>query len=231
MRASDPSGILLIDKPKGKTSFSLVSALRKHLNVQKIGHAGTLDPFATGVMILLVGKEYTKRSNEFLGADKEYNAELLLGVTTDSYDCDGQVLQKTDIVPKIAEVENALKQFQGEISQIPPMFSAKKVNGKRLYKLARAGIVIEREPQKVRVNTKLVQYNYPHLHLHIECSKGTYIRSIAHDLGSLLGCGGSLNALQRVRSGPYKLEDCVDGALVLSQNIDVRPFFIHGNPH
>ena len=127
------SGILLVNKPKGKTSFSLVSASRKLFNVKKVGHAGTLDPFATGVMILLIGKECTRLSDRFLTQDKQYIATLHLGIRTDSYDCDGAVLEENASIPSLEEIEKVLPSFQGEIDQVPPMFSVKKVKGKKLY--------------------------------------------------------------------------------------------------
>lgn len=209
-----PSGILLVNKPKNKTSFSLVGALRRLLKVKKIGHAGTLDPFATGVMVLLVGKQYTKLSDKFLAADKEYLATVHLGIETDSYDCDGKLIAENPSIPSEEELNKALEKFQGEVEQTPPMFSAKKIKGKKLYELARQGISIERQPVKVHLTTKLLHYDYPFVELEVKCSKGTYIRSIAHDLGKLLGCGAHLSALQRTRSGAFHLKDCIDGAIL-----------------
>lgn len=216
------SGILLVNKPKEKTSFSLVAALRRLLKVKKIGHAGTLDPFATGVMIMLIGKQYTRMSDRFLGADKEYLAQVLLGVETDSYDCDGQITHRSDIKPSKDELLKALENFQGQIEQIPPMFSAKKRQGKKLYELARKGIVVEREPVSINVRTDLIAYEYPFADIRVQCSKGTYIRSIAHDLGKLLGCGAHLSALQRVRSGAFHLQNCIDGAILDMPHCDVN---------
>lgn len=220
--APSPAGILLVNKPKNKTSFSLVGALRRLFKVKKIGHAGTLDPFASGVMVMLVGKEYTRLSDTFLNADKEYRATVQLGIETDSHDCEGKTEKTSELVPTLAELEQALKGFQGSVDQIPPMFSAKKKNGKKLYELARKGITIEREPVKVLLKTELISYNYPFIELHIQCSKGTYIRSIARDLGRVLGCGGHLSALTRLRSGTYRIEDCVDGALLDIPGCDVE---------
>lgn len=209
-----PSGILLVNKPKGKTSFALVGALRRLFKVKKIGHAGTLDPFATGVMVMLVGKSYTRLSDRFLGTDKEYIGTVRLGVETDSYDCDGKILEECSKVPSEDELKQALKSFQGEVLQVPPMFSAKKKEGKKLYELARKGISVEREPSKVTMTTELIRYRYPEVDLKVNCSKGTYIRSIAHDLGRLLRCGAHLSALQRVRSGAFHLNNCIDGAIL-----------------
>ncbi len=207
-------GILIVDKPKGKTSFSLVADLRKSLGVKKIGHAGTLDPFATGVMVMLIGRRYTRLSDHFLTNDKEYLAQVYLGKSTDTYDCDGQVVGESSLIPSLQEIEESLKSFQGEIEQIPPMFSAKKINGKKLYELARKGQVVERKPVKVFLHTELVAYQYPFLELRVSCSKGTYIRSIANDLGFKLNCGAHLSGLIRTRSGTYQLKDSMDGSLI-----------------
>jgi tRNA pseudouridine55 synthase len=204
-------GILLVDKPAGKTSFSLISCLRKVLNVQKIGHAGTLDPMATGVMVLLIGKRFTTLSDTFLNKDKEYIAEITLGVSTDSYDACGQITKQSSLMPTLKEIENALDEFQGYIEQTPPMFSAKKIDGKRLYELARQGKEIERAKVKVFVTTTLISYCYPKISLRIACSKGTYVRSIAHDLGQKLTSEAHLSQLIRTKSGSYTLEQCLSG--------------------
>lgn len=217
-------GMLLINKPEGRTSFSLIRSLRKLLGVKKIGHAGTLDPFATGVMVILVGRNYTRLSDRLLLQDKEYLATLSFGVTTDTYDCDGKVMARSKKVPDLAAIEEAVGRFQGEIEQIPPMFSAKKVQGKKLYELARKGESIERVAAKVHVETTLLSYSYPTLDLRITCSKGTYIRSIAHEMGQMLGCGAHLSQLNRVRSGPFCLEECLDGMLLDKEGFDITPY-------
>lgn len=216
-------GILLVDKPQGRTSFSLIRALRKSTQVQKIGHAGTLDPFATGVMILLIGRNYTRLSDKLLLEDKEYLAEVSLGVSTDTYDCDGKVLAHSKKIPDLQEIEAVLSYFQGEIDQIPPMFSAKKVGGKKLYSLARAGESIEREPARVKVKTDLLKYAYPHLILRINCSKGTYIRSIAHEIGEKLNACAHLSQLKRTRSGCFSIDQCIDGSFLYQEGYDVAP--------
>ena len=207
-------GILPINKSKGKTSFSLISHLRQLTKVPKIGHTGTLDPFASGVMIFLISPKYTRQSDHFLNKDKEYLATIHLGITTDSYDIDGQVLDRSSLIPTYEKITASLLQFQGTISQTPPMFSAKKVQGKKLYHLARKGITIERTPSTVSVSTSLISYTYPHLKIRVTCSKGTYIRSIAQDIGSILGCGAHLCELTRVRNGCYTLEHCCDDTLL-----------------
>lgn len=213
-------GILPICKPKTKSSFSLVTILRRLTGVRTIGHAGTLDPFADGVMLLMIGKRFTRMSNQFLNQEKEYLATAHLGITTDTYDIDGQVVAQSSHIPTLSEVEEALIKFQGTILQTPPMFSAKKVDGKKLYELARKGITIERQAVPVTMHIQLIDYTYPQLKLKIQCSKGTYIRSLAHDLGIELGSGAHLTALTRTRSGNFALQDCCDGARLMETGYD-----------
>jgi tRNA pseudouridine55 synthase len=204
-------GILPVNKPSGKTSFSLIRALRKITKIQKIGHAGTLDPFADGVMILLIGRTFTCQADTFINQDKEYEALLQLGTTTTTFDPEGEITSTSNHIPALTDIEKELSHFQGTIQQIPPMFSAKKVGGKKLYELARKGIEIERKPINVTLNTTLLSYQYPFLSLQITCSKGTYIRTLAHDLGQRLQCGAYLKKLTRTRCGPYTLQNCMDG--------------------
>ena len=201
-------GILLVDKPKDKTSFYLVHVLRKITGIRKIGHAGTLDPLATGVMVMLIGSTYTKKTPLLIRHGKTYETTILLGKISDTYDIQGEVKEVSDRIPLIEEIEEALAQFQGKIFQIPPMFSAKKQNGQKLYELARQGIEVERPPVEVEVCTKIISYEYPYLKLSITCSSGTYIRSIAHDLGAILKTGGLVYELKRTSSGPFQLADC-----------------------
>jgi tRNA pseudouridine55 synthase len=219
-------GILLVNKPQGRTSFSLVRALRKLTGIDKIGHAGTLDPFATGVMVMLLGRDYTRLSDKLLLQDKEYLANVWLGVTTDTYDCDGKVVARSKKIPTTGEIEAVMAKFQGEIEQIPPMYSAKKVQGKKLYEWARKGDTIERSSAKVGLTTEILSYVYPNLSLRIACSKGTYIRSIAHEVGQLLGCGAHLSKLNRTRSGSYSLEKCIDGHLLDRSDFDITPHLL-----
>lgn len=215
LKTNEPiEGVLLVDKPKGKTSFSLIGVLRKILNVQKIGHAGTLDPMATGVMVILVGKRFTTLSDQLLTRDKEYVAEITLGVTTDTYDAEGIQVADSSVVPTLEALEEALKSFQGKVEQTPPMFSAKKLNGKKLYELARQGQVVEREKVTLEMSTQLIAYEYPKITLSVACSKGTYVRSIAHDLGQMLGSGAHLSGLVRSKSGSFSIGECISGALL-----------------
>ncbi|MEM8628532.1 MAG: tRNA pseudouridine(55) synthase TruB [Chlamydiota bacterium] len=200
-----PKGILLLDKAKGVSSFSYIPKLRKLLNVQKIGHTGTLDPLARGLLVFLVGKEYTKQAEKWIAQEKEYEAILCLGKSTTTYDAEGTVTNTSSKVPTLSEVEKTLPLFQGEVEQVPPMFSAKKVGGKKLYELARKNQTVERVSCKVCLKITLMHYAYPHLLLHIRCSKGTYIRSLAQDLGKALGSYAHLHDLLRLKTGPFSL--------------------------
>jgi len=217
------NGILLVDKAAGSTSFYLVSLLRRLTQIEKIGHAGTLDPFATGLMVMLIGKEYTRLSEEFLSSDKGYRATLQLGIATDTYDLEGKITSRSDQVPTLKEMEQALALFRGDILQIPPMYSAKKIGGKKLYDLARKGVTIERQPVKVHVQIALIEYRYPMLTIEVSCSKGTYIRSLAHDIGHFLGCGAHLFELTRIRSGSFSLEECIPQSHLKNREFDLSP--------
>lgn len=218
----EPNGILLLDKPKNLNSFKLVSILRRLTGVEKIGHAGTLDPFASGVMVMLIGRAYTRLSDQFLNQDKEYRATLHLGMETDSYDCEGKILKESSLIPTREEIEKAVSQFQGTFLQTPPMFSAKKVKGKKLYELARKGITIERQPVSVTAYISILSYHYPFLEINVSCSKGTYVRSLAHDIGAVLGTGAHLKDLVRLRSGPYTLAKCIPLETVQSKDFNLN---------
>ncbi len=209
---NEPKGILLVNKSTSKTSFSLVSLLRKLTKVKKIGHAGTLDPFASGLMIMLIGKSYTQKSLDFINHDKTYVCRLHLGYTTKTFDTEAEKVFYSEKKPTTQQLEEVLKEFQGDIEQTPPMYSAKKVNGQRLYKLARQGLSIKREKIQVNVKTTLINYEYPYIDLEITSSKGTYIRTIANDIGEKLKTGAYLIALKRTRCGPYFLKDAIDQA-------------------
>ena len=215
-------GILLIDKPPNKSSFFLVNVLRRITKIKKIGHCGTLDPFATGVMVMLVGKDYTRRSDEFMNMDKAYSATIKLGESTDSYDIDGKVTNTSSHIPSLDTIEQELLKFQGEVDQIPPMFSAKKVNGRKLYELARKGEEIERKAVKVRMKVEIIEYSYPYLKIEVNCSKGTYIRSIAHDLGKLIGTYGHLTKLVRTKSGNFHLDQCLTIDQMNNENFEYQ---------
>jgi len=217
-------GVLLIDKPQGCTSHDVVSRLRKKLQMKKIGHAGTLDPMATGLLLMLIGRA-TKVSQYLMSLDKEYTGRMLLGVTTDSHDADGQVVEERP-VPELSkeDFEAAMADFIGDQYQTPPMFSAKKLQGVPLYKLARKGQEVEREPRFVHVSKfTLDDYNPPHASFTLACSKGTYVRTVAHDLGEKLGCGAHLDVLRRTRIDRFKIADAVElGALEEMSLADIR---------
>jgi len=205
------SGILLLDKPQGLTSNQALGRVKRRLGIRKAGHTGALDPMATGLLPLCFG-EATKISAFLLDADKRYLAELKLGVTTDSGDADGAVTATAE-VPKLGrdDLESVLTRFRGPIEQVPPMVSALKHKGKRLHELARAGIEVERKPRPVTIRTlDLLNLEADRLTLRVDCTKGTYIRSLAMDIGEVLGCGAHLTALRRERSGPFDLVDAVD---------------------
>ncbi len=202
--------IIPINKPAGITSHTVVNKLRRHYGIKKIGHAGTLDPFATGVLILLVGRESTKRSQELMKQNKIYRTKLKLGYISDTYDRDG-VIQEYNIqkVPIRAEIDQIIASFVGEISQIPPMYSAIKINGKKMYELARKGQTVDIPPRLVNIyNIKVLDYTYPYLTLDISCSSGTYIRSLGYDIGIKLETGAYLEELERRQSGEYTIDNC-----------------------
>lgn len=205
------TGFILINKPVGPTSHTIVNKLRRITNIRKIGHAGTLDPFADGLLILAVGRETTKKISQYVKLDKEYVADLILGATTETYDNEGEVIPiKVDKIPEKSEITTVLNQFTGKLAQIPPMFSAKKVQGQKLYELARKGLEIERQPSQVEIfRIDLNEYAYPHLRITIHCSTGTYIRSLGHDIGQTLGCGAYLERLTRTKIGEFNVKDSV----------------------
>ena len=214
-------GILLVDKPANMSSFAVVAQARRRLGVKKIGHGGTLDPFATGLLVLLVGRNFTKRADEFLQGDKHYSACLYLGVSTDSYDCEGKEVERSDKIPTLQEIEEVLSHFQGTLQQVPPMFSAKKINGVRLYELARKGEMVERKAVEVKVDIQLIRYEYPELELEVRCSKGTYIRSLAEDIGHKLGSYAHLVRLRRLSSGRFSLNDSIDLSVLKDSQIPI----------
>ncbi|MEJ2087086.1 MAG: tRNA pseudouridine(55) synthase TruB [Gammaproteobacteria bacterium] len=209
-RGRDVSGILVLDKPQGMSSNEAVQKAKHLFNARKVGHTGSLDPLATGVLPLCFG-EATKFSQYLLSSDTKYWVKIKLGVATDSGDADGQVVRTAPVEGITAErVEDALRFFRGEIDQVPSMFSAIKHRGQPLYKLARQGIEIEREARRVTVySNRLLAVEGESLTLAIHCSKGTYVRTIAEELGEILGCGAHVIALRRTAAGPYDEEDLV----------------------
>jgi len=200
------NGFLIIDKPVGITSHDVVDRARRILGIRKIGHLGTLDPIGTGVLVLAIGKA-TKAARYFVEDDKEYTTTIRLGVITDSQDLDGTVLEERPVNVTIEQFQEVLDRFRGHIEQIPPMVSAKKVGGKRLYKLHRQGIEVKRDPKPVQIyDIDLHEFASPEATFHVQCSKGTYIRTLCADMGETLGCGGAMAQLRRTKSGFFSIE-------------------------
>lgn len=204
------SGVLVVDKPTGMTSHDVVQVVRKGTNIRRAGHTGTLDPRASGVLVILVGPAV--RLSEYVAAsDKRYQAIIRLGTTTDTYDADGKVLQ-TKPVDDITEEQfnEALQSFVGEIEQVPPPYSAIKVGGRKAYDMARNGEEVDLAPRVIKVHSlELLEWAPPEVVIDVHCSSGTYVRSLAHDLGNKLGCGASLTGLRRTRSGRFTLREAV----------------------
>ena len=203
------NGVLIIDKSAGPTSHDVVASVRRVLRMKKVGHTGTLDPAATGVLPIVLGKA-TKLSRYLVGCDKSYRGVITLGVTTDTLDAVGEVLEEKPVDVTQEQVEAALEQFRGDIKQVPPMYSAKKIDGKKLYELARQGVEVEREAKDVRIDDlTLVSFDGTDIVVDVTCTSGTYIRVLALDIGEVLGCGGHLSALRRTRVGSFDLSSAI----------------------
>lgn len=211
---------LLIAKPAGRTSHDVVNAIRRVTGERRVGHAGTLDPFATGLLIIGVGRESTRQLGDFLKLPKEYLATLELGVISTTGDPEGVLTPSADLTaPTGEQVDAVLQTFIGEQLQLPPMHSAKKVGGKKLYQLARAGMIVERQPTTVTITSLIVEtYQYPHLVVRVACSSGTYIRALAQDIGAALGTGAYCTALERTAIGPYRLENAASLDVLTAEN-------------
>jgi tRNA pseudouridine55 synthase len=210
----ETNGVLLVDKGTGMTSHDVVAVARKRLGMKKIGHCGTLDPMATGLLILVVGRA-TKIQDLLMSEDKEYEGTIRLGVTTHSQDREGEVVEERE-VPALSrdQITAAFEKLAGEFHQTPPMVSAIKKDGVKLYKLARQGKEVEREPRLVHVHEyEIKAVRLPEIDFRVVCSKGFYVRTYAHDIGALLGCGGHLSELRRTRSGHFS----VDGAITFDE--------------
>lgn len=206
-----PSGILNVDKPYGMTSMEVVRRIKRALGVRKgVGHGGTLDPIATGVIPVCIGQA-TRVMEYLLDGSKEYTCRIRMGVSTDTFDAMGEITAERDASHVTGqEVESALEEFRGEIAQVPPVYSALKRQGRRLYDLARAGVEVELEPRPVVVHEIcLVEWDPPVATVNVVCGKGFYVRSLAHDLGTALGCGGHMKSLVRRRTGPFHIDDAV----------------------
>lgn len=219
MIGCDLAGILVIDKPTGMSSHDVVGRVRRVAGLRRVGHAGTLDPLATGVLVVCLGQA-TRLVEYVMGRPKTYVARVRLGQTTDSYDADGVVVAERPLTFTLADLDNALAHFAGEIMQRPPMFSAVKQQGQPLYKLARQGIEVERPLRPVTIYAlQLVACDLPFVELHIRCSAGTYIRTLAHDLGDMLGCGGHIVALRRTAVGSFTSEQAVALEALTADNV------------
>ncbi len=206
---TDYAGILNLDKPTGMTSHDVVNRVRRVAGTRRVGHAGTLDPLATGVLLVCVGRA-TRLVEYLVGQQKVYEAMIRLGQTTNTYDADGEVIQERPLTFSPQDLENALTQFRGEIEQMPPMFSAIKQDGQPLYKLARQGKEVARKTRQVTIaELSILAWDTPHLTVRVTCSSGTYIRSLAHDLGEVLGCGGHITKLRRMAVGDFAVNTAV----------------------
>lgn len=216
------SGLLLVDKPSGPTSHDIVNTIRKGIGLRRIGHAGTLDPLATGLLIVLIGPA-ARLSEYVMQKDKHYVAQVRFGQATNTYDAAGQVSAESGLVPDQDTVKRALPGFRGTFMQRPPAFSAIKRGGQKAYELARQGEAVELELREVTVHAlELTDWEPPFCTLHIQCSAGTYIRSIAHDLGQVLECGAHISALRRTASGAFRIEEAVTLA-------DLQTAFVAGD--
>lgn len=213
-------GALLIDKPPGPTSHDVVEAIRRKFQIKKVGHCGTLDPNATGLLVLLLGRA-TKLSEKLMAADKVYEGNIKLGETTESHDADGALVSSLPVPPtSLTELNELASGFVGDILQTPPMVSAIKKDGVPLYKLARKGIEVERKPRLIHVYSfKFDSYSEPIGHFRVACTKGTYVRMLAHDLGQKLGCGAHLATLRRLISGNFD----VANAITLAEALQLSP--------
>lgn len=203
------SGVLVVDKPVGLTSHDVVQVIRKGTGIRRAGHTGTLDPRASGVLVILIGPAV--RLSEYVSAsDKRYQAIIRLGASTDTYDADGRVTSQAPVNITEEQFEVALQQFVGEIEQVPPPYSAVKVKGRKAYEMAREGEEVDLQPRKIQVyNLELLEWAPPEAVIDVYCSSGTYVRSLAHDLGNVLGCGAHLIGLRRTKSGRFTLRDAV----------------------
>ncbi|MFH0839175.1 MAG: tRNA pseudouridine(55) synthase TruB [Candidatus Omnitrophota bacterium] len=204
------NGMLLLDKPKGFTSHDVVDFVRRHFKIKKVGHTGTLDPNATGLLILLLGN-FTKLSGRLTNMKKDYSATLLLGLTTDTQDIGGKIIaEKPADEIKTDEIKKVFSSFKGKLLQIPPMVSAKRIQGKRFYELSRQGKVIERRPVEIEIfDIRIQNIRLPEVDFFVSCSKGTYVRALCEDIGNSLGCGGCLKDLQRLAVGNFMLKDAI----------------------
>jgi tRNA pseudouridine55 synthase len=221
-------GVLLIDKPAGMTSHDVVDRVRRHFGFKKVGHCGTLDPAATGLLILVLERA-TKLQDRLMSDDKAYEGAMILGVSTDSQDADGAIIAEKPVPPLTAEdIEEVLAKFRGDIQQIPPMVSAVKYQGTPLYKLARKGKTVEREPRLIHIyDLRVLGLELPRITFRVACTKGTYVRTICSDVGDLLGCGAHLHELRRTRSGKFDVNEAHQlQAVVALTREELKPLII-----
>lgn len=206
-------GIILVNKPKGITSHDVVDIVRRRLGIRKVGHAGTLDPLAEGLMIILVSS-FTKSFSKFVNFDKQYSGILKLGQVTTTGDSEGEVTKQASYEAVTEdELRSAFAKFIGDIQQVPPMVSALRIKGKRLYSLARRGIVVARAPRAITIHSlEIIKIDLPFVEFHTRCSKGTYIRKLAEDIGEVLACGAHMVKIVRTSIGPFKLEEAIEPA-------------------
>lgn len=203
------AGIIVMDKPADFTSFDVVAKLRGILHIKKIGHTGTLDPIATGVLVVCVGRA-TKLVSKLTAEEKIYEAGVLFGEKYDTGDITGKLMKNDSVVITEDDFRTACQQFVGDIDQIPPMYSAKKVNGKKLYEYAREGIEVEREPERIHIySIELLGFDFPHAQIRVHCSKGTYIRTLIEDISEAAGTVGTMESLRRTKNGDFSIEDAV----------------------
>ena len=222
LRPADPwDGLLLVDKPSGPTSHDVVDAIRRQFRIQKVGHGGTLDPMATGLLVILLGRG-TKLSDLIMGSDKTYEGTMRLGITTNTEDLDGEVLAEADPSAVSREqVEAEMRKRTGDLMQTPPMVSAIKKNGVPLYKLARKGETVEREPRLIHVyEFTLAEFAMPLVRFRLRCTKGTYVRTLCADIGRAVGCGARLEALRRTQSGALRVDDALPVAEYLAMSFE-----------
>jgi tRNA pseudouridine55 synthase len=213
------AGIFLIDKPVGLTSFRIVQFVRRALHIKKVGHAGTLDPFATGLLVVCAGRQATKHISRLMAGEKEYVATLLLGVETDTLDLTGRVVSEHKVgALDSRQIEECLAGFVGRQLQTPPQYSALKHQGKPLYYYARKGVEVEKEPREIEIfELECMGLDENSLSIRVVCSKGTYIRTLAADIGKQLGCGAHLTALRRLRNGSFSVSGAIDGSELQDQ--------------
>ncbi len=199
-------GILNVYKPKGMTSHNVVSFVRRQLNMKKVGHTGTLDPAATGVLPVLIGNA-TRLSDLIMADEKKYTARVVLGITTDTEDTTGEIIERKEVSVTEEQLKETVKKFVGDIEQIPPMYSAIKVDGQKLYQLARKGVEIERAPRKIKIySIDIYDFDGTSFMMDVHCGKGTYIRSLCRDIGESLSCGAAMDTLERTMSGVFTLD-------------------------